>query len=126
MKKIICSICSKEFDSKRTDAKTCSPACRKKLHSLTPEKKSEKEIEVIKEVAKNIDLHPSMDVFGNQMKKNHTRKDCRPNWQRNGFKNRVEAVQHIVKMILDRGSRINSQGLGDKATLVIGDVVIEL
>ncbi|MEI6093510.1 MAG: hypothetical protein WCQ47_07505 [bacterium] len=29
-----CIICSKEFDSKRADKKTCSPACKKSLQRL--------------------------------------------------------------------------------------------
>ena len=29
-----CSVCGKEFESKRSDALTCSPACKKKLQRL--------------------------------------------------------------------------------------------
>jgi len=118
---LICSQCGKKFQSPVSRSRFCSPACRVK-YFRSQKKKGE---EVTKLAVKGV-----RDSKGEKITvKTSFRsvdKTFVPNWKRNGFKSKEEAMGHIIDCLFKNKKRILNAGVTDEVVFTYQNRVIRL
>ena len=97
---IKCLECESLFTPKRSDAKFCSPSCRKKhfLKKGTVKVKKDKRTD---------------NMFT-------------PNWKRLGLKNKEEGLAYVLDHLRKNSDKITSKSIDNEAVFILGDTLITI
>jgi len=118
---LICSQCGKKFQSSVSRSKFCSPACRVK-YFRSQKRKGE---QVTKIAVKNVkDAKGEKTTVKTSFKP--VDKTFTPNWKRLGYKNKEEAVGHVIDCLLKNKKRILDAGVSNEATFTYQGYTIKL
>lgn len=115
-----CSVCGKEFEAERSTARFCSGSCKLKSHrgiSVTSTPLS---------VTKDVTVTPVSVT--EQISVTDIRPSFMPNWKRNGFKTKEEAMKFAIALTIKRvpGAGISYQNtFWDSGNVDVSKVKLE-
>lgn len=105
-----CEWCGKKIDR----GKYCSDACRQAAYRERQERGTETTRISVKQVEKK-----NKKVITIQS-------DFTPNWERSGFKDKKEAVEHVIDCLFKNKKRIVDAGVTKEAVFQYGDYTIRI
>jgi len=114
MFKLTCIQCKKKFQSPVSRSKFCSPDCRIKYFRLQKRKGEE----ITKLAVKGVRTEKKEVVT---VKSSFT-----PNWKRNGFKSKEEAMAHVIECLFENRKKLIDASVSGEAVFTYQNHIIRI